>query len=70
MRFGVRLAVKGRLGAKGQGWDYTRNMALEAERIGFDSVWLPDHVINENGHGEANSHAGELDRVMSRARGL
>jgi len=46
MRFGVRLAVQGEMGAKGQGWDYTRNMALEAERIGFDSVWLPDHVIN------------------------
>ena len=46
MKFGVRLAVQGEMGAKGQGWDYTRNMALEAEQIGFDSVWLPDHVIN------------------------
>jgi FMNH2-dependent dimethyl sulfone monooxygenase len=34
------------MGAKGQGWDYTRAMALEAEALGFDSVWLPDHVIN------------------------
>lgn len=46
MEFGVRLAVQGEMGAKGQGWDYTREMALEAEEIGFDSVWLPDHVIN------------------------
>lgn len=46
MEFGVRLAVQGEMGAKGQGWDYTRNMALEAEALGFDSVWLPDHVIN------------------------
>lgn len=46
MKFGVRLAVQGEMGAKGQGWDYTREMALEAEDIGFDSVWLPDHVIN------------------------
>ncbi len=46
MEFGVRLAVQGEMGAKGQGWDYTRGMALEAEKIGYDSVWLPDHVIN------------------------
>lgn len=46
MEFGVRLAVQGEMGAKGQGWDYTRDMALEAEELGFDSVWLPDHVIN------------------------
>lgn len=46
MEFGVRLAVQGEMGAKGQGWDYTRDMALEAESLGFDSVWLPDHVIN------------------------
>lgn len=46
MKFGVRLAVQGEMGAKGQGWDYTRDMALEAEELGFDTVWLPDHVIN------------------------
>lgn len=46
MEFGVRLAVQGEMGAKGQGWDYTREMALEAEALGFDSVWLPDHVMN------------------------
>ena len=46
MKFGVRLAVQGEMGAKGQGWDYTRDMALEAEALGFDTVWLPDHVIN------------------------
>ena len=31
MKFGVRLAVQGEMGAPG---------------AGFDSVWLPDHVIN------------------------
>ncbi|GAC1300870.1 MAG: LLM class F420-dependent oxidoreductase [Vulcanimicrobiaceae bacterium] len=46
MKFGVRLAVQGEMGAKGQGWDYARRSALEAEELGFDSVWLPDHVIN------------------------
>ena len=46
MKFGVRLAVQGEMGAKGQGWDYTRDMAVEAEALGFDSVWLPDHVMN------------------------
>lgn len=46
MKFGVRLAVQGEMGAQGQGWNYAREMALEAEQLGFDSVWLPDHVIN------------------------
>jgi FMNH2-dependent dimethyl sulfone monooxygenase len=46
MRFGVRLAVQGEMGAPGAGFDYARSMALEAESLGFDSVWLPDHVIN------------------------
>lgn len=46
MKFGVRLAVQGEMGAKGQGWDYVKAMTLEAEALGFDSVWLPDHVIN------------------------
>jgi FMNH2-dependent dimethyl sulfone monooxygenase len=46
MKFGVRLAVQGEMGAKGQGWEYARDMAIEAEELGFDSVWLPDHVIN------------------------
>jgi FMNH2-dependent dimethyl sulfone monooxygenase len=46
MRFGVRLAVQGEMGAPGAGFDYARKMALEAEALGFDSVWLPDHVIN------------------------
>ncbi len=46
MKFGVRLAVQGEMGAPGAGFDYARMMALEAEALGFDSVWLPDHVIN------------------------
>lgn len=46
MKFGVRLAVQGEMGAHGEGWDYTRRMALEAEKLGFDSAWLPDHVMN------------------------
>lgn len=46
MKFGVRLAVQGEMGAKGEGWHYTRGMALEAEKLGFDSAWLPDHVMN------------------------
>jgi len=46
MKFGVRLAIQGEMGATGQGWDYARKTALEAEALGFDSVWLPDHVFN------------------------
>jgi dimethylsulfone monooxygenase len=46
MEFGVRLAVQGEMGAPGTGFEYAKRMALEAEELGFDSVWLPDHVIN------------------------
>lgn len=46
MKFGVRLAVQGEMGAPGAGFDYAKRMTLEAEDMGFDSVWLPDHVIN------------------------
>jgi len=46
MKFGVRLAVQGEMGAPGAGFDYAKTMTLEAEALGFDSVWLPDHVIN------------------------
>ena len=46
MKFGVRLAVQGEMGAHGQGWDLAKQMTAEAEALGFDSVWLPDHVIN------------------------
>lgn len=46
MKFGVRLAVQGEMGAQGQGWDLARQMGIEAEALGFDSVWLPDHVMN------------------------
>lgn len=46
MKFGIRLAVQGEMGAAGEGFDYAKRMALEAEELDFDSVWLPDHVIN------------------------
>lgn len=46
MQFGVRLAVQGEMGAPQAGFEYAKRMALEAEELGFDSVWLPDHVIN------------------------
>lgn len=46
MKFGVRLAVQGEMGAPQAGFEYAKRMTLEAEALGFDSVWLPDHVIN------------------------
>lgn len=46
MKFGVRLAVQGEMGAPSAGFEYAKTMALGAEALGFDSVWLPDHVIN------------------------
>jgi dimethylsulfone monooxygenase len=46
MRFGVRLAVQGEMGSPEASYEGARDMALEAEQLGFDSVWIPDHVIN------------------------
>jgi len=46
MRFGVRLAVQGEMGSPEASYQSARDMALEAEGLGFDSVWIPDHVIN------------------------
>lgn len=46
MRFGVRLAVQGEMGEQGASYERARDMSIEAERLGFNSVWLPDHVIN------------------------
>lgn len=46
MKFGVRLAVQGEMGEKTASYEGARDMAVEAEELGFDSVWLPDHIIN------------------------
>jgi FMNH2-dependent dimethyl sulfone monooxygenase len=48
MKFGVRLTVQGEMGANSSGFDYALEMARMAEDLGFDSVWIPDHV--ENAH--------------------
>ena len=48
VKFGIRLNIQGEMGAKSSGFDYTLDMARLAEDLGFDSVWIPDHV--ENAH--------------------
>lgn len=48
LKFGVRLTVQGEMGANSSGFDYALDMARQAEDLGFDSVWIPDHV--ENAH--------------------
>ena len=47
-KFGLRLNIQGEMGAKSSGFAYTLKMAHVAEDLGFDSVWIPDHV--ENAH--------------------
>ena len=47
-KFGIRLNIQGEMGAKSSGFDYTLELARLAESLGFDSVWIPDHV--ENAH--------------------
>lgn len=48
IKFGIRLNVQGEMGADSAGFDYALEMARLAEDMGFDSVWIPDHV--ENAH--------------------
>lgn len=48
LKFGVRLAVQGEMGATSSGFDFALKMARIAEDLGYDSVWIPDHV--ENAH--------------------
>lgn len=48
LKFGIRLNIQGEMGADSAGFDYTLEMARLAESLGFDSVWIPDHV--ENAH--------------------
>ena len=48
LTFGVRLTVQGEMGATGSGFDYALEQARIAEDLGYDSVWIPDHV--ENAH--------------------
>ncbi len=48
LKFGVRLNIQGEMGASSSGFDFTLEMARVAEDLGFDSVWMPDHL--ENAH--------------------
>jgi len=48
IKFGIRLNVQGEMGASSAGFGYALEMARMAEDLGFDSVWIPDHV--ENAH--------------------
>ena len=48
LQFGVRLNIQGEMGAGSSGFDFTLEMARIAEDLGFDSVWMPDHL--ENAH--------------------
>lgn len=48
IKFGLRLNIQGEMGAESAGFDYALEMARMAEDLGFDSVWIPDHV--ENAH--------------------
>ena len=48
IKFGLRLNIQGEMGAGSAGFGYALEMARIAEDLGFDSVWIPDHV--ENAH--------------------
>jgi FMNH2-dependent dimethyl sulfone monooxygenase len=48
IKFGLRLNIQGEMGATSSAFDYTLEMARMAEDLGYDSVWIPDHV--ENAH--------------------
>ncbi len=48
IKFGARLNIQGEMGADSSAFDYALTMARMAEDLGYDSVWVPDHV--ENAH--------------------
>lgn len=47
-RCGVRLNIQGEMGARASTFEFALEMALLAEQLGYDSIWIPDHV--ENAH--------------------
>lgn len=63
MKFGVRLTVQGEMGATSSGFQYALEMARIAEDLGFDSVWIPDHV--ENAHLDRSKPILEYWTTMS-----
>jgi len=48
VKFGLRLNIQGEMGATSTAYEFTLEMARMAEDLGFDSVWIPDHM--ENAH--------------------
>ncbi|MDH3280622.1 MAG: LLM class flavin-dependent oxidoreductase [Gammaproteobacteria bacterium] len=48
LRCGVRLNIQGEMGARASTFSFALDMARLAEQLGYDSVWIPDHV--ENAH--------------------
>lgn len=48
IKFGLRLNIQAEMGATSSAFDYTLEMARMAEDLGYDSIWIPDHV--ENAH--------------------
>lgn len=48
LRFGVRLNIQGEMGADSSAFSFALDMARTAETLGYDSIWIPDHV--ENAH--------------------
>tara|TARA_R110002073_G_scaffold21562_1_gene75936 strand:+ start:1380 stop:2348 length:969 start_codon:yes stop_codon:yes gene_type:complete len=63
VKFGVRLTVQGEMGATSSGFEYALEMARVAEDLGFDSVWIPDHV--ENAHLDRSKPILEYWTVMT-----
>ncbi|WNK00866.1 LLM class flavin-dependent oxidoreductase [Thalassospiraceae bacterium LMO-JJ14] len=63
VKFGIRLAVQGEMGATSAGFTYALEMAQIAEDLGFDSVWIPDHV--ENAHLDRSKPILEYWTAMS-----
>jgi len=52
VKFGLRLNIQGEMGATSTAYEFALEMARMAEDLGFDSVWIPDHV--ENAHLDRN----------------
>jgi alkanesulfonate monooxygenase SsuD/methylene tetrahydromethanopterin reductase-like flavin-dependent oxidoreductase (luciferase family) len=57
LKIGLMLPIgEGWLGGGMAGWSELKNMAQHAEALGFDSLWVPDHLLFEFGEAGEPPH--------------
>jgi len=51
-----------------EGWTIVRDLALECEQLGYDSLWLGDHLLSESVKLEAWTSLSALSSITKRIR--